>query len=38
MSNDRQIECMHVRVVDLDKKGNTKGCEEFKQISSDWVH
>ena len=38
MSNDNQIECKHVRVVDLDIKGNTKGCEECKPTSSDWVH
>ena len=39
-SNDDEqiINCEHIKVVDIDKKGNTKGCEECEKIGSYWVH
>ena len=36
--DEETIDCEHIKVVDFDKKGNTKGCEECEKIGSDWVH
>ena len=38
VENIENRQCKHLDVVDIDKKGNTKGCEECEQIGSDWVH
>lgn len=38
VENNENKQCKHLDVVDTDKKGNTKGCEECEQIGSDWVH
>ncbi len=40
MSNQNlhDVQCEHINDVDLDKKGNTKGCEECEKIGSSWVH
>ena len=40
MSNQDQqdVQCEHISDVDLDKKGNTKGCEECEKTGSTWVH
>jgi uncharacterized UBP type Zn finger protein len=40
MSNQNQqdVQCEHISDVDLDKKGNTKGCEECEKTGSPWVH
>jgi len=36
--NEHTTLCEHINHVYLDKKGNTKGCEECEKIGSDWVH
>ncbi len=40
MSNQNQqdVQCEHISDVDLDKKRNTKGCEECEKTGSRWVH
>jgi hypothetical protein len=30
--------CKHIKEVNLDTQGKTKGCEECEKIGSDWVH
>lgn len=31
-------QCLHINEVDMEKKGNTKGCEECEKMGSHWVH
>lgn len=35
---DNIIQCEHISLVDLNKKGNTTGCEECEKLGDDWVH
>lgn len=39
MSNQNQqdVQCEHISDVELDKKGNTKSCEECEKTGSTWV-
>ena len=36
--DQRSSQCEHIKKVDLNKIGNTIGCEECEKIGSDWVH
>ena len=36
--DQRSSQCEHIKKMDLNKKGNTIGCEECEKIGSDWVH
>ncbi len=36
--DQRSSQCEHIKQVDINKKGNTIGCEECEKIGSDWVH
>ncbi len=38
MNNANNSTCFHIGQVDVNIKGNTKGCEECEKIGSDWVH
>ena len=38
MNNANNSKCYHISQVNGNIKGNTKGCEECKPTSSDWVH
>ena len=31
-------QCWHINEVDMEKRGNTKGCEECEKMGSHWVH
>nr|WP_197731075.1 UBP-type zinc finger domain-containing protein [Candidatus Nitrosocosmicus franklandus] len=33
-----KIPCEHIKLVDMDKNGNTTGCEECEKIRDKWVH
>ncbi len=35
---DQQDQCEHIAEADLEKSGNTEGCEECEKTGSDWVH
>ncbi len=33
---DQQDQCEHIAEADLEKSGNTEGCEECEKTGSDW--
>jgi uncharacterized UBP type Zn finger protein len=36
--NDQQGQCEDINKADLEKSGNTQGCEECEKTGSEWVH
>ena len=35
---DQPGQCEHIIQADLEKSGNTQGCEECEKTGSEWVH